>query len=271
VHELALAALALATASLGSLGGLGGAILLVPLLVLFGESPSEAAPLGLFSVAAGSLAAGTRQLAERTVNHRIGVVTEIAASSGAVVGALVSGAVAERTLTLALAATALVAAAAGGWRRGVRNPARAGYTAGDVGEWPGTLAGAYEVGGGIAPYEAQSLRAGLAAMTVSGLVAGIAGASGGFIKTPATSELMHVPVKVAASTTTFTIGITSASALLVFLFQGRIDPSTAAPVIAASLVGGSVGAGLQARLAPPLVRRGLSLLLVAVAAVLVVR
>ena len=107
-------------------------------------------------------------------------------------------------------------------------------------------------------------------MTVAGLVAGTAGASGGFIKTPATSEIMHVPTKVAAATTTFTIGVTAASALCVFAIQGRIDPITSAAVVVGSLVGGRMGSSLQARLSPQWTRRGMSALLVAVAVVLVV-
>ena len=50
-------------------------------------------------------------------------------------------------------------------------------------------------------------------MSVAGLVSGLAGVGGGFIKTPAMSEIMHVPIKVAAATTTFTVGITAATSL----------------------------------------------------------
>lgn len=263
--------LAFVTAGVGALGGLGGAILLVPLLVLFGEPVSEAAALGLLSVAAGSLAAGARQLKEATVNHRIGVVTELGASAGAIGGALLSGAVSHQVLTKLLAALAAAAAVAGGWRKGVRNPPVPGYTDADVGEWEGQLAGAYRVGDGVAPYAAKRLPIGLAAVTLSGVAAGATGVSGGFIKTPATSELMHVPVKVAAATTTFTIGVTSAAALLVFAVQGRIDPRAAAPVLVGSLVGGTFGAVVQSRLSPPLVRRALSVILLVVAALLAIR
>lgn len=266
-----LGALALLTAAVGAVGGLGGAVLLVPLLVVFGVPVTEAAPLGLLSVAAGSLAAGSRQLMEQTVNHRLGVLTEIAASAGAVGGALVSGVASDAVLKGVLAMTAALAAVAGGRRKGIRNPPQAGYGEADVGEWRGTLAGAYRVGAGIAPYKARRIPAGLAAMTISGLVAGLSGASGGFIKTPAISELMHVPVKVAASTTTFSIGVTSAAGLLIFALQGRIDASTAAPVLAGAILGGSVGAALQSKLSPPVVRRALSVVLLTVALVLVIR
>ena len=265
------AVLAMATAAIGALGGLGGAVLLVPVLVLTGMPASEAAPLGLLTVAAGSIAAAPRQLRERTVNHRLGIATELVASAGAVVGALVSGLVGEEALTYLLAAVALAAAAVGGRRKGLRNPADPDCGPGDVGERVGALGGAYPLGAGVVPYRVDRLSSGLGFMGLAGLVAGTAGASGGFIKTPATSELMHVPLKVAASTTTFTVGITSSAALVVFALQGRIDVDASALVIVGSLVGGQLGARLQSSLSPTVIRQVLSVLLLIVAVVLVAR
>ena len=80
MNPAALAFAAFLTAAIGTLGGLGGAILLVPILVLSGMEAKFAAPLGLVSVAAGSLAAAPQQLRARVVNHRLGVATEIVAS-----------------------------------------------------------------------------------------------------------------------------------------------------------------------------------------------
>ncbi len=261
--------MAAVAALVGVLGGLGGAVLLVPALVLVGMSPSEAAPLGLVTVAAGSIAAAPRQLADRSVNHRIGVATELASSAGAVFGAIVSGFIGDRVLTLSLAAVAVMAALAGGRRSGLRNQPDPEADESDIGERVGSLAGAYPLGVEVVPYRAERLPLAMAFMSVSGLIAGVAGVSGGFIKTPATSEIMKVPTKVAASTTTFTVGLTAATALVVFAVQGRIDAKTAALVAAGSLVGGMVGARVQAGLHPARVRRVLSVLLLIVAVVLV--
>lgn len=270
MHPIVLAAAAAATSAFGAVGGLGGAILLVPLLVLTGTPAAEAAPLGLVSVAAGSLAAGATHLADRIVNHRLGVATELAASSGAVAGALAAGVISDAALTRALGVIAITAAVLGARRRGMRNLPDPSLGSVDVGERHGALAGAYAIGDDVVPYEARRLPAGLALMGVAGVVAGMAGVSGGFVKTPATTEVLHVPVKVAAATTTFTIGVTAAAGLVVMAAQGRIDATDAATVIAASVVGGSTGAALQADLSPVITRRFLAALLVAVGAVLLV-
>jgi hypothetical protein len=259
--------LALATASLGALGGLGGAVILVPLLVLSGTPAREAAPLGLLSVASASMSAGPQQLAELTVHHRLGVTTEIAASAGAIIGALLSGAAGETLLTRFLAVAALGAAVASLRGRDETRAVASGDedSAGDLGERRGTLSGTFRSDGAVRRYRARNLPGGLAVMSLAGFVAGISGASGGFIKTPAASEIMRVPVKVAASTTTFTTGITAAAALLVFAIHGRIDLEHAGPVIAGSLIGGQLGARLQARLDAAAIRRALAVVLVAVA------
>jgi len=108
-------------------------------------------------------------------------------------------------------------------------------------------------------------------MAVSGVITGVSGVGGGFIKTPAKSELMHVPVKVSSSTTTFSIGITAAAALLVKILDGKLDVELGAAVIIGSLIGGLLGARVQSKMSPVVVRKFLSVLLVVVAAILIVR
>jgi uncharacterized membrane protein YfcA len=272
VNPVALAIAAFITAAVGALGGLGGAILLVPILVLSGVSARDAAPLGLISVAAGSLAAAPHQLRAHLVNHRLGVSTEIISSFAALLGALASGIIGQSTLAVMLGVVALIAAFFGARRKGIRNLPDPQLTLSDVGERRGSLSGVYQLDeDSFVEYRASRVPFGLLGMAGAGLIAGLSGVSGGFIKTPNTSEVMHVPVKVAAATTTFTVGITSAMALLVYEAQGRIVISDAALVAAAALVGGTVGARLQALLSPPLVRRALSVVLVIIGVLLIVR
>ncbi|CAB4620971.1 unannotated protein [freshwater metagenome] len=106
---------------------------------------------------------------------------------------------------------------------------------------------------------------------MAGLISGLSGVGGGWVKTPTASEIMHVPVKVAAATSTFTVGVTAAVGLLVYESQGRIVISDAALVAAAGLIGGTVGVRLQHVLPPPLVRRGLSAILAVIGVLLIVR
>lgn len=269
--HLGYALLAAVTGTLAATAGLGGAILLVPALLVTGLSPSEAAPLGLVMVAAVSVAAGPRQLASRVVNQRLGVTIELFASTAAVVGALLAGVLSETFVTWLLATVAVAAAVVGARGRGLRNPPHpAGHPA-DVGERRGTLDGAYPLGDGVVPYQPRRVGHALGFMALSGFIAGVAGVSGGFVKTSASTEVMGVPMKVASATTTFTVGITASVALIVFATQGRIDVRAAGAVLLGSILGGQVGAHAQHHLSPVAIRYVRSALLVVVAVLLVTR
>lgn len=268
---LALAALALLTAGVGAMGGIGGALLLVPVLVLLGVDPIVAAPLGLLTVASGSLAAAPAQLAAGLVHQRLGILLEVTASVGALLGAFVADEVPDQVLTVALGLVAIAAGLAGLRKRGLRNLPQDLFAAEAPGEWPGTLGGAYRLDEGqVVPYRAQRVRLGLAGMTFAGLVTGIAGVGGGWIKTPLLSEVMHVPIRVAAATSTFTVGITASTALLVFAGQGRLDAEGGAAVVVGALLGGIIGARLQGRLHPVRTRQIVGALLVVVGLLLLV-
>lgn len=270
-RDLLIVGLALMTSTVGSIGGLGGAILLVPLLTLGDMSIAEAAPLGLVSVIAGSVAAGRRQTNDGVVNHRFGIVTELGATTGAIVGVLLAGTLSNTTLTIVLAAVAMLAAVGGAWRRGVRWKPDPALGARAVGERAGSLAGAYRLNDDVVPYAPTRMSLGVALMAVSGVVTGLAGVGGGFLKTPLSSEVMRLPAKVAAGTSTFTIGLTATTALLLMAIDGRVDVSDAALVVLGALAGGTIGSGLQRRMSPPVVRRATAALLAVISVVLVLR
>jgi uncharacterized membrane protein YfcA len=176
------------------------------------------------------------------VNHRFAVVTELGATSGAIVGVFLSGALSERVLMWCLAGFAVAAAALGARRKGMRWLPDASLTTNDVGERQGSLAGAYLLDEGVVPYAPSRMKLGIGLMTLAGVVTGLAGVGGGFLKTPLSSEVMRLPAKVAAGTSTFTIGLTASVALVLMAIDGRIVASDAALVVLGALVGGTVGA-----------------------------
>lgn len=265
-----LVVLSAGAALLGTLGGLGGAIFLVPALIVAGVDPLLAVPLGASAVVAGSLAAGPRQVRLGLVHHRLGSTIEVVAAAGAIVGALVGPRIPQSVLTWLLAAVALGAGVIALRKTGLYNLPDELFAHEHPGEWPGTLAGAYQLGDDVIPYQARRVPLGLAGMSVAGVMSGVAGVGGGFIKVPVMRELMRVPVKVAAATSTFTVGITAAVSLVVYARQGRIDAVAAAAVVLGALGGGLAGAGIASRLNPVVTRRVVAVLLIGVATMLAV-
>lgn len=258
-------------AAAGTAMGAGGAVLLVPALLLVDVDPGAAAAAGLLTVAAGCTAAGPRQIQQELVNHRLAVTLEAVASSGAIIGAVIAGLLPTEVFGLLLAAVLLFTAATTFTRGGMRNQPDPTLTADDLGEQPGGLGGAYLLAERVVPYKAVRLRLGLVLSALAGTVAGLTGTSGGYLKTPIMSEIMHVPVKVAAATTTLASGLTAVAALAVYLPRGALAPAWGAAAVAGALVGGRVGARLQERLSPVVARRGLAVVLLVITVGLVVR
>lgn len=257
------------SATLGASTGVGGAVLLVPLLLVMGLPATSAAAIGLLTVAAGAVAAAPRQVAQRLTNHRLAVSIEATASLGAIVGAWAAAQVSERVFVLLLA-SAVVVAALGGWSRtGMRNRPDPSLSAEDVGERPGTLGGAYQLGSQVVPYTTRRVPLGMSLSAGVGVLAGLTGTSGGYLKTPLMSEVMHVPAKVAAATSTLASGLTAVAALTVYVARGDVAIELSGAAIAGALLGGFVGARLQAVLPPVVARRALSVILLLIAVILV--
>lgn len=266
---LVLGLLGTVCALVGAIGGIGGATLLVPVLLLSNVEPRLAAPLGMLSVAAGSLAAASRQLDDGVVHHRLGLSVELFASIGTVCGALLSASVSEQWLARILGTAALLGAVAAIFRKGIRNQPVGLFDDEPSGEWPGTLGGTYTLNEAVVPYQAKHVGYGFGISVFTGIVSGLAGVGGGFLKTPTMSEVMKVPVKVAAATSTFVSGITASTALLIYGIQGRIEVRPAAAVVAGALIGGFIGARLQSLLQASTVRKVTGSLLVVVAVVVI--
>lgn len=271
IAVLGVAVAAAGAAALGTAMGAGGAVLLVPALLIVDVDPGTAAAAGLLTVAAGCTSAGPRQIRQQLVNHRLAVTLEAMASTGAIIGATVAGWLPAEVFGLLLAAVLLFTAAITFTRGGMRNRPDPSLTAEDLGEHPGGLGGAYLLAERVVPYQAVRIRLGLVLSALAGAVAGLTGTSGGFLKTPIMSEIMHVPVKVAAATTTLASGLTAVAALAVYLPRGVLTPAWGAAAVAGALAGGRVGARLQERLSPVVARRGLAALLVVITVGLVVR
>lgn len=268
---LGLAGAAALAAAAGTAMGAGGAVLLVPMLVIAGVEQGAAAAAGLLTVAAGCTSAGPRQIGQQLVNHRLAVALEAMASTGAIIGAVIAGLLPPEVFGFLLVAVLLFTAATTFTRSGIRNRPDPTLGTADLGEQPGGLGGAYLLADKVVPYRAVRVRLGLVLSAVAGAVAGLTGTSGGFLKTPIMSEIMHVPVKVAAATTTLASGLTAVAALAVYLPRGALTPAWGAAAVAGALVGGRVGARLQERLSPVVARRSLAVLLLVITVGLVVR
>jgi uncharacterized membrane protein YfcA len=229
-----------ATGLVGSLLGLGGGVFLVPLLtVSFGVPIRAAIAASLISVIATGSASATVNLGRGLVNLRLGLVLEVATSLGGLAGGLMSSALTQRQLFLSFAATLAVMGVVMAVRANRRN------VIADAAVDPGRLGGRLQEGETTYVYRVKRLPLALAASAVAGSISGLLGLGGGIVKIPVLASFCGIPIKVAAATSTFMIGVTAAASAFIHFSRGNVVLPLAAAISLGSLPGSLIGARLS--------------------------
>jgi hypothetical protein len=271
---IGLLVLGIGAGALGALVGIGGGVVIVPVLLLvFGFDVRVAVATSLLAVVATSVAAGSVHLGTGLANLRIGLSLEVVTIAGGIAGGLIATSIDPRFLSVLLAVVLGVSAALllkGRDEHGLRDgpgdaePIEAHQTV-------GRLAGTYQDGhgGGLVAYEARRVPAGASLALGAGALSGMLGVGGGFLKVPAMNLVMQLPLKVSAATSNFMVGLTALGSLFIYIARGYFYPYPAAPVVIGVMLGGLVGARLQHRSSPNVLRLVLSGVLTIVAVQLI--
>ena len=255
-----------ATGAAGAVLGVGGGVLLVPILVIgFGIPIHVAVATSLLSVIATSSAVASTNVEVGTANMRLGMTLELATALGAIAGGLVSGLLAPRVLQ-ALFSVLLVPTAVLMWRG--RREVPTTLEALETGA-PGTgaLGGRYvdPAEGREVVYSVRRLGGGMGVSFAAGGVSGLLGIGGGVFKVPALHLLCGVPMKAAAATSNFMIGVTAAASAFLYYGRGQVDLELTAVTVLGILLGSVVGSAVNVRVRGQSVQRLFAVLLVAVA------
>jgi uncharacterized membrane protein YfcA len=266
-REVILAGIGVAAGVLGALVGIGGGIIVVPCLVLlFGVSIRVAVATSLIAVVATSTAAGSVYVGSGTANMRLGMTLEVATTLGGITGGLIAAWIAPTVLAGVFGVMMGITAALmfrGREGHAVASSSEVGARAG----WEDSvhLGGGYvDERGALVAYRAERVPIGLAISLLAGVLSGMLGVGGGFLKVPAMVLGMRVPFKVAAATSNFMIGVTAASSLFVYFARGDVHPAIAAPIAVGISLGALLGTMLAHRMAPAALRRILAIILLLV-------
>ena len=108
--------------------------------------------------------------------------------------------------------------------------------------------------GDVVAYQARRVMPGTLVSFLAGNVSGLLGVGGGVINVPTMNVLMHVPIRVATTTSTYMLAATATASAVVYLASGQLDPLLAAPVALGVIVGARLGARLSMRLSQDALR-----------------
>ncbi len=240
--SLILFVIGLATGVVGALLGLGGGVFLVPLLTLgMGLPIRTAVAASLLSVIATASASTTVNLDRGLVNVRLGMTLEVATSVGGLAGGLASTLLTAQQLFAVFGATLALMGVIMVRRSGTRN------VISDLSVDPGLLGGRLDEGDATYVYRVRRLPLGLAASLFAGAISGLLGVGGGIIKVPVLNAFCGIPIRVAAATSAFMIGVTGAASVFLYYERGDLVLTTGAAVALGSLAGSLAGARLTHR------------------------
>lgn len=234
----------IAAGLLGALTGLGGGIVVIPMLtLLLGVDIRYAAGAALISVIATSSGAASSYVKEGLSNLRVGMFLEIATTSGAVIGALLTGLLPATTIAMIFGVVLLFSAALSFRPHGTPDP----HAAPDPIATRLRLDSDYPTAQGRVPYHVYGVPPALALMFVAGALSGLLGIGSGALKVLALDWAMRLPFKVSTTTSNFMIGVTAAASAGIYLNRGYIDPGLAMAVMLGVLIGSVLGARLLVR------------------------
>lgn len=229
---------------LGALLGTGGGFILVPFLVLFAGVPIKyAIAASLVAVIATSSSVASVNVGRHLPNMRLGVTLELATVLGAFTGSIMAGFLTGHILSILFACCLVMIAVlmfrkSGMKEERVHSPVEGGHL------------NAHYFDKAInaeVHYGVERLPVGMVASFVAGNLSGLLGIGGGVLKVPALTLWCGIPMKAAAATSNFMIGVTAVASAFIYYSRNEIDPILTAAVVIGVLAGSIVGTTFSER------------------------
>ncbi|OIO04069.1 MAG: hypothetical protein AUJ51_02715 [Elusimicrobia bacterium CG1_02_56_21] len=232
---------------LGSALGVGGGVFMVPFLVLVLKVPiHQAVAASLVAIVATSSAVGAVNIERGLANIRLGITLEVTAAVGSIAGAIIASRLPAHAMQI-MFAVMLFPVSALMFLKGRRGRHRAASTA--VPAQAGSPARTSSFDSAFfdpalashTPYSVKNMVPASFISFFSGSLSGLLGIGGGIVHVPVMNLLCGVPMKAAAATSNFVIGVSAAASAMVYLRKGLIPPGLTAVMVVGVLGGSFLG------------------------------
>jgi hypothetical protein len=245
-EAIGLGGAAAVAAIFGSMLGLGGGVFLVPIFTLFfGIDPKIAIAASAVSVITNSVVGSRNHLRNGFTNIHLAMLLGLTTVTGAIAGAAIALVANASVLNFIFGIVLLAAAISMLARRQVPIP---NSQPGDPD--PYQLQASYHdrATGQTVTYIPRRVPFGLGASGFAGILSGLLGVGGGVIQVPMMNLLMRVPMKAAAGTSTFLVGMTAVATAALFYADGKIDATVVVPAMIGIFAGGQLGSAFTSRM-----------------------
>ena len=187
------------------------------------------------------------------------MLLEVATAAGSILGGFTAQFLSQTVLQKLFGMVSALVAVATIARSGRRNVIL------DPNADPGVLGGRIHDGetGGTVVYRIRRLPLAIAASFVAGNVSSMLGIGGGVIKVPVLNGWCGMPLRAAAATSAFMIGVTASAGVIIYYVNGQLPPTRTA----AAILGVQLGSAVGLRFASKVPIKSLKFLLASVLAV----
>ncbi|HBE88482.1 MAG TPA: hypothetical protein DDW67_05000 [Elusimicrobia bacterium] len=231
---------------LGSALGIGGGVFTVPVLVLaLGLPMHQAVGVSLVAIAAASSAVASVNVERGLTNLRLGIVFETTMALGSLFSALIASRLPPGVLQTAFA-LALLPISFSMFLRG-RKALRAGPPPDLLPDGQASSFDSEFFDHSVNGRRSYSVKNVIPASFLSffgGGLSGLLGLGGGVVQVPVMTMLCGVPMKAAAATSNFMIGVSAAASAFVYYRRGHIPADICGVIVVGVLIGSFAGMSL---------------------------
>ncbi len=226
---------------LGSALGVGGGIFMVPFLVLALKIPiHQAVAASLAAIVATSSAVAAVNVERGLANIRLGVTLEVTTALGSIAGALLANRLPGSAVQLLFGLTLLPVSVLM-FLKG-RHSLKAKPAAAAAGPASAFDSAFFDpAAGGHTPYAVKNMAPASVVSFFAGSLSGLLGIGGGVVQVPVMNLLCGVPMKAAAATSNFIIGVSAAASAYVYFRKGLMPLELTAVIVVGVLTGSFVG------------------------------
>ncbi|HET7147909.1 MAG TPA: sulfite exporter TauE/SafE family protein [Candidatus Nitrosopolaris sp.] len=238
--------LGLGAGTLASMIGVGGGLIMTPALTLIGFAPVQISSTSLFAVTFTSASSTISYAKQKKIHYRVGLKMAAAAIPGAIIGAFISSIIAIEPFKIYFGILLMLAgiyiAYNSSFTKGRQN-GPTGNNRRSVFLRPLFYSGALS----------------------AGIISSLFGVGGGIIFVPLLVLVLGMTLTTASPISQIALLITSFVGTVTHAVLGHPDYFHAASLSAGAIVGGQIGAKISDRIKESLLRKILSILLIAVA------
>jgi uncharacterized membrane protein YfcA len=243
----------------GAMLGIGGGTFVVPLLVIFLHFPiHQAVAISLISIIATSSSVASANVYNKIANMKLGITLELATTLGAIAGSFIATFL--KGNVIALIFSFVMAFIAYFMYNHKETQTQTSHS-----EAKSVYAGSYfdYALNKKVDYDVKNLGVGMLISTFAGTFSGMLGIGGGVLKVPAMNAFCKVPIKVAAATSNFMIGVTAAAGAFIYFGKGYIkNPLFVGLIVIGVIIGSKLSLPIIKKIQPSKIKNIFILFLV---------